>query len=187
MQACPKYHITEQLLSLAERSRLDDLMLHIGILLREVLLEHHGKLLCLFVICSLISPCVAGIHDLGGHSLDGLRDVNVEYVVMLELGILDRTVQGSGDHSPGIGKLHAASDTIRAAGPSGVDKIDLCVILRDLLAEHLGISLSRERHEGLAEEGGERGLRLLDAALCACTLGSQARDKVIHGRILVKP
>ena len=74
--------------------------------------------------------------------------------------------------------------TVTAAGPAGVDQVDTGVVALDALLEHLGVLERVERHEGLAEESGERGNRLFDALLGAGDLGGEARHEVVHGGFL---
>ena len=75
----------------------------------------------------------------------------------------------------------AVAGTVGAARPPGVHQVDAGVMPRDLLAEQIGVDHVVERHEGLAEERGERGLRLHDAHLGAGHLGGVAGEEVEHG------
>ena len=52
-----------------------------------------------------------------------------------------------------------------------------------LVTQHMGVHVCLSGHEGFAEQGGEGGLRLLDAPFGAGQLGGEAGDEVIHGGI----
>ena len=54
-------------------------------------------------------------------------------------------------------------------------------MLGDLLAQQIGVNHVVQRHEGLAEQRGERGLGLDDADLGAGDLGGVAGQEVEHG------
>ena len=53
-------------------------------------------------------------------------------------------------------------------------------MLGDLFAQQIAVNLRPARHEGGAEAGGERGLRLGHATLGPCHFGGEARQEVIH-------
>ena len=107
--------------------------------------------------------------------------------MMLEFDMVEVAVEGSGDHCAGVSQLHAlCAGGCAAACPTGVDQVDLCAALTDALAEHLGIDGRIHRHEGLAKQGGEGGLRLGNAALGAGELGGEAGHEVVHCSVLVQ-
>ena len=93
---------------------------------------------------------------------------------------------GGCDHGPGVFELHAGHGAGLAAEPAGVHQEDLGAGLVQLLAQHLGVDRGRPGEEGLAEQGGEGGDRLLDAALRAGQLAGVAGDEVVHGRVLIQ-
>ena len=79
------------------------------------------------------------------------------------------------DHRARVRQLHALAGAVGAAGPAGVHQPDPRAVLRDLLAEHLGVHAGWQRQERRAEAGRERRARLGDAALGARDLGRVAR------------
>src|SRR5699024_5989137 len=164
-----------------------DLGGHVGILLGKVLGEHIGQLVGLLVVGCLVLPHAAGVQHLGGHAGAAGGVVHVEHIVVLELHIVKAAVQGCGDHGAGVAQLHPLGACGgAAAGPGGVHQVDLGAVLVQLVAQHLGIDLGVHGHEGLAEQGGEGGLGLGDAALGTGQLGGEAGHEVVHGGLLAQ-
>ena len=115
-----------------------DALRHIAVLF-EVVDEHTRKLLSLNIVCFLVSPALTGIEDLVRNVRACLGNHNIEDRMKLILNIVKLALQCSRYHRTGVLYLHAASDAIGAAGPTGVDKEYVCAVLIDLLAEHLCI------------------------------------------------
>ena len=172
------------------RTSVYDLLVHIGILLSEVVLEHLSKLVSLCIVSSLVSPCITRIEDLSRNIRlrDSLGDLEVESCIVNKLNIVlvECVVESSCYHSSCELELHSGACAVRAAGPACVYEIYLCVVLLDLLAQHLSILLCRQRHERLAEQCGECGCRLCDADLCTSYLGGEAGNELIHSSFLGK-
>jgi hypothetical protein len=69
--------------------------------------------------------------------------------VELELALLQFAVEGRGDHRAGQGQFHAvAALAVAAAGPAGVDQVDVGAVLVDPFAQQLGVTAGGQREEG---------------------------------------
>lgn len=79
----------------------------VRVLLLEVLLEHHGQVVCSLAVTSGALPVLARHQDAVGHTVARCGNVDVKDVVVHELAVLDGTVEGARDQRARVGKLDA--------------------------------------------------------------------------------
>ena len=99
-----------------------------------------------------------------------MGDVQVEDLVVDELGILERAVERGVDVDAVVDERDAVTHAVGALDPAGVDQVDAGLAFGDALAEHVGVDHRVKRHEGLAEQGGEGGHGLLMPSSVPATL-----------------
>ena len=122
-----------------------------------------------------------------GHVGHRGRHLEAEDRILHVLRPVERAGERGPDHRPGVRQLHAGAGAVGAAGPAGVHQPDPRAVLRDLLAQHLGVHARMQRQERRAEAGGEGRARLGDAALGAGDLGGVAREEVVHRLVRGEP
>lgn len=143
------------LLLLYPRAGFNDFFGHVGVLGLEVFIEHGGDFLGHDVVGFLVVPRRPRVEYLVGDAGTGLGDVDVEAPVMTVRDVVEIAVQSGRDHGPRVFQVHTAADAIGAASPARIDQVDLGVVLFDAFAEHTGVNVRRQGHEGFAEEGRE--------------------------------
>src|SRR5690606_24037757 len=177
--ACRGY--TARARSLARAGGADFVADVLGVLL-EVLLEKLRQMRRLAVIGVLVVPGAARVEHLGGHVGDADRHLQAEDWILAELALPQRAVERGVDHGAGVGDLDPRTGPVWAAGPAGVDQPDAGLMALNLLAQQVTVARRRQGHEGRAEAGRERRLRLGQAALGAGHLGGVAEQEVV-GRL----
>lgn len=146
--------------------------------------EHVGELVGGLVVGLLIGPGLTGVENLGVDAAEGLGDLKVEVGLSDKLGVEDGAVEDGVDAGTGVLDAHAlGAGSGAATAPAGVDKVDVGVVLGDLLLEELTVLGGGESHEGSTEAGTEGGGGLGDAALGTGDLGGVAGKEVVHGLV----
>ena len=69
----------------------------VRVLLLEVLLKHHGKIVRCLVLASGALPVLARHQNAVGHAMARGGNVDIKDIVVHELAVLDGTVEGASD------------------------------------------------------------------------------------------
>src|SRR5450830_2125810 len=133
-------------------SRLDRVA-HVELL--EVLDEQTRQRFRRFVVGSLVSPGVAWVQQASLDARYGQWHVQVDGVQVLGLSANQRTALDRGNHATSSRDIEALANAVAAAGPAGVDQVDLGTETTDTLDQQFSVFASRTREERRAEAGGE--------------------------------
>ena len=129
------------------------------IALLKVLAEHSCQLVGRRIVERRALPVGAGHKNGVRHTMARHRNIDVENLVMDEIGLLDGPIKCTCYKGARIGKLDAMAMVKVSAYPAGVDQVHARVAAAQALAKHFGIDHRIERHERLAKKRRERGLR----------------------------
>src|SRR5690606_30102289 len=119
--------------------------------LLEVFDELASQLPGRLVVGARVSPGVARVEQLGIDAGHSGRHVQVDDRQMLGLGTDQRTILDRRDHRTGGRNAETLADAVAAAGPAGVDQVDLGTERLDALDQQLGVDTGRTREEWCAE------------------------------------
>src|SRR6185369_5320860 len=87
----------------------------------EVVGEHLGELRRLLVVLRGVGPCAARIEHAVRHTRARRGYIEIEDRMLLVLDSIELSGERGRDHRAGVRDLHTAPDSIRAAGPAGID------------------------------------------------------------------
>src|SRR5690606_16038807 len=110
--------------------------------LLEVVDEQLGQALGGLVVGVLVSPGVARVEQVGLDARNGLRHVQVDDRQVLGLGTDQRAALDGSNNATGGGDVETLADAVAAAGPAGVDQVDLGAEGIDALDQQLGVDTS---------------------------------------------
>ncbi|CAI8754899.1 NAD-specific glutamate dehydrogenase [Pseudomonas sp. IT-P171] len=148
--------------------------------LLEVLNEQPGQCFSGFIISSLVSPGITWVQQASLNARYGQWHVEVDGVEVLGFNTDQRAALDRCDHAASGRDVEAFADAVAAAGPAGVDQVDLGAEAADALDQQLCVFTGRTREERSAEAGGEGRL---DAA--AGTHLSRAHQCGVAGQEVV--
>ena len=118
-------------------------------------------------------------QDVRRHAFDGGRDAEAEALVLVQVVHRNAAAERRIEQRARDLDRHALADAIGAAGPSGVDQPAIRPVLADEVEQQVAVVDRPARHEGGAEAGGERRLRLGDALLGAGDPGGEAGQEIV--------
>lgn len=160
----------------------NDLLGSLVRVLGEVLIEELGELGHLILERSGRGPGVLGIEELGRDAGAGLRNVQVEDVVGLVVGLGKVAAVDGVEDGPGVlERATLAAGGGAGADPTGVEEPGVGLVGGDLVGEHASVAHGVQSQEGLGEARREGRLRLGHAVLGTGHLGRVAGDEVEHG------
>ena len=120
---------------------LNNLLGSLILVLLKVLHEQPAQLLNLVLEAGSAIPAVAGVKQVVGNTSALLGDLEVENLVVFvfgvgKLAVVDGVEDGAGEAEAAA--LAAGGGT--CTDPAGVEEPGVCVVLLDLLGEHLGVA-----------------------------------------------
>src|SRR5712692_9885440 len=120
--------------------------------LLEVRAEQLRQLVCLLVVCGVVSPSLAWIEDLIRNAADLLRDFHAEDGITTGGYAIELARQRGANHRPRVRELHALSDAMGPSGPARADEPALHPVTRDSITQHLGVDTRAQRQKRRPEQ-----------------------------------
>jgi len=129
---------------------------------------------------SFVGPGIHWVQNLVVNSVNMLRDLEVESWDSLVFNFVKVATVDIIDKLSGNFQAHSLSNSVLSAGPSGVHKPHVGIILLDLLSEHLSIGVWMEREESFSETSREGRFRIYNTHLSSSNLGGVSTDEMVH-------
>ena len=143
----------------------------------EVIDKQHGEVLSLALPLRRICIGITGIQDATIDIVQRKRDLQVEHIQVLGLGLLDGAIENGVDNRAGILDGYASAGSV----PACVHQVVLGINRLHPGKQFLSILDRVQGEEGLAETCREGRRRLGDTPLGAGQLGGESGQEVILG------
>src|SRR5690554_805714 len=151
----------------------------------EVFDELAGQLFGCGVVGILVCPGVARVEQAGINARYFCGHIQVDDVQVLGFGVGNGAALDGYNHAASRQDVEALADTVAAAGPAGVDQINLGAKSVDALDQQLGIDTGRTREERCAKAGGEGGLDAPAGTHFGGTHQGRVTGQEVVGRLFV--
>ncbi|CAI8760341.1 NAD-specific glutamate dehydrogenase [Pseudomonas sp. IT-P294] len=126
--------------------------------LLEVLNKQPGQCFSSFIVSSLVSPGITWVQQASLNARHAQRHVEVDGVEVFGFSTDQRAALDRCDHATSGRDVEALANAVAAAGPAGVDQVDLGAEAADAFDQQFCVFASWTREERCAEAGGESRL-----------------------------